>query len=150
TLLPIRANRAGAIDLTATADWPSTEGGAELGDGRVASASFGPESAQSLCAIVREQVALGQAIYPQGGKTSLDYGGAPARPGVAIGITGINRLIDYPYADMTITAEAGMTLSTLSGILAKERQRLLVDAPFPEQATLGGIYATNTSGPRRF
>ena len=51
---------------------------------------------------------------------------------------------------MTITVEAGMTLSTLSGILAGQQQRLLVDAPFPDQATLGGIYATNTSGPRRF
>jgi glycolate oxidase FAD binding subunit len=46
--------------------------------------------------------------------------------------------------------EAGMTLAALSAILAGEGQRLLVDAPFPDRATLGGIYATNTSGPRRF
>ena len=43
-----------------------------------------------------------------------------------------------------------MTLSALRAILAEQRQRLLVDAPDPDRATLGGIYATNTSGPRRY
>jgi glycolate oxidase FAD binding subunit len=112
--------------------------------------SFQPEDVEELCATVRDQVARGRAIYPQGGKTSLDYGGTPARPGVAISTTAISCLIDYPYADMTITVEAGMTLAAVSGILARQQQRLLVDAPFPDRATLGGIYATNTSGPRRF
>jgi len=111
---------------------------------------FQPESSQALCDTVREQVALGQAIYPQGGKTALDYGGPPGRPGVAISTTAISRLIDYPYADMTITVEAGMRLATLEGILARQQQRLLVEAPFADRATIGGIYATNTSGPRRF
>jgi glycolate oxidase FAD binding subunit len=135
--------------LTAS-EWPVTEGGALLGDGRLAHASFEPPDVEALSTTVRQQVALGHAIYPQGGKTSLDYGGRPARPGVAIGTTAINRLIDYPYADMTITVEAGMTLAALSAILATQQQRLLVDAPFPDRATVGGIYATNTSGPRRF
>jgi glycolate oxidase FAD binding subunit len=136
--------------LTASAAWPNTEGGEPLGDGRLALAAFQPADVEALCGVVREQVALGRAIYPQGGKTSLDYGGMPGRPGVALGTTGLNRLIDYPFADMTITIEAGMTLAALRGILEKQQQRLLVDAPFPDQATLGGIYATNTSGPRRF
>ena len=69
---------------------------------------------------------------------------------MAISTAAISRLIDYPFADMTITVEAGMTLLALSAILAGEQQRLLVDGPFPDRATLGGIYATNTSGPRRF
>ena len=131
-------------------EWPRTEGGVALGDGRVAHASFRPPDVEALCETVREQVASGQAIYPQGGRTSLDYGGTPARPGVAIDTTAISRLIDYPFADMTITVEAGMTLAALSAILASKQQRLLVDAPYPDRATLGGIYATNTSGPRRF
>jgi glycolate oxidase FAD binding subunit len=95
-------------------------------------------------------VAQGHAIYPQGGKTSLDYGRAPARPGVAIDTTAISGLNDYPFADMTITIEAGMTLAALRAMLAEHQQRVLVDAPFPERATLGGIYATNTTGPRRY
>jgi len=109
-----------------------------------------PPQVEALCQTVREQVASGHAIYPQGGKTSLDYGRAPGRPGVAIDTTEISRLIDYPFADMTITVEAGMTLSALREVLAGQHQRVLVDAPFPDRATLGGIYATGTTGPRRY
>ena len=74
----------------------------------------------------------------------MDYGGVPRRPGVAVNTRSIDRLIDYPFADMTITVQAGMTLSALRAILAEQHQRLLVDAPHPDRATLGGIYATNT------
>src|SRR6202041_546250 len=58
--------------------------------------------------------------------------------------------IDSPHADMTITLEAGMMLSTLWGILAGQQKRVVVGALFPERATLGGIDDANTSGPRRF
>ncbi|MDZ7620080.1 MAG: FAD-binding oxidoreductase, partial [Patescibacteria group bacterium] len=46
--------------------------------------------------------------------------------------------------------EAGMRLSALAEILARKRQRLPVDAPLPAQATIGGLMATNSFGPRRF
>ncbi len=124
--------------------------GGPIGDGRSALADFRPEDVESLRETVREQVARGRAIYPRGGGTALDYGGIPRRPGVAVDTRSIGRLIDYPFADMTITVQAGMTLSALRAILAEQRQRLLVDAPDPDRATLGGIYATNTTGSRRF
>jgi glycolate oxidase FAD binding subunit len=130
--------------------WPDSPEGGTLGDGRNALATFRPTRLEDVCQTVREQVALGHAIYPQGGRTALDYGGVPRRPGVAIDTTGVSRLIDYPFADMTITVEAGMTLSALRAVLAEQHQRVRVDAPNPELATVGGIYATNTSGPRRF
>jgi glycolate oxidase FAD binding subunit len=136
--------------LTARAAWPDRPSGGKLGDGRFALATFRPPDLLALCQTVREQVAHGHGIYPQGGKTALNYGGRPGRPGVAIDTTAISQLIDYPFADMTITVQAGMTLSALRQILAEQHQRVLVDAPDPNRATLGGIFATNTSGPRRY
>lgn len=109
-----------------------------------------PEDIDSLCNLVREQVAAGQAIYPRGGGTAWDYGGKPSGPGVVVETLALDRLIDYPSADMTITVQAGMTLAALRAILAEKRQRLLIDAPEADTATLGGIYATNTTGSRRF
>jgi glycolate oxidase FAD binding subunit len=136
--------------LTAPGTWPDSPEAGTLGDGRHALATFRPISVEDVCQTVREQVANGAAIYPQGGRTSIDYGGPPRRPGVVIDTTGISRSIDFPFADMTITVEAGMTLAALRSILAAQHQRVLVDAPHADRATLGGIYATNTSGPRRF
>jgi len=136
--------------LIAPVIWPESPAGGTLGDGRFALASFRPRHPDELCRIVREQVALGHAIYPQGGQTALDYGGIPRRPGVAMDTTALDQVIDYPHADMTITVQAGMTLSALRQTLARQGQRLLIDAPFPDRATLGGIYATNTTGSRRF
>jgi glycolate oxidase FAD binding subunit len=136
--------------LTAPAIWPESSAGGTLGDGRNAVATVRPANVEEACAIVREHVASGNAIYPQGGRTALDYGGVPRRPGVAVDVTAISRLIDYPFADMTVTIEAGTTLSALNAILAEKQQRVLIDAPLPDRATLGGIYATNTSGARRY
>jgi glycolate oxidase FAD binding subunit len=138
--------------LTETEPSTSTDhpAGGPIGDGRSALADVRPEDVEPLRELVREHVTLGRAIYPRGGGTALDYGGIPRRPGVAVDTRSLDRLIDYPAADMTITVQAGMTLSAVRAILAEQHQRLLVDAPDPDRATLGGIYATGTTGSRRY
>ncbi len=51
---------------------------------------------------------------------------------------------------MTITVESGITMRALTEELARQGQRLPVDVPQAGQATLGGVVASATSGPRRF
>ena len=108
-----------------------------------------PTSAAELGEIVRGAAAESQAVYPVGGRTLLGYGEPPTRPGIALDVRGLARVLDYPARDMTITVQAGITLAALHEILAAENQRLPLDAPHAERATLGGLLATNTSGPRR-
>ncbi len=121
-----------------------------LGDGLSPLAVARPESIEQLCDVVKTRAVEGTPLFPQGGRTSLDYGGIPDAAGVALDLRGLARVVDYPAADMTITVEAGVTLASLQDVLAREGQRLLIEAPRDAEATLGGIYATNTSGPRRF
>ncbi|MHC5537590.1 FAD-binding oxidoreductase [Singulisphaera rosea] len=130
--------------------WPDLPNHDGLGDGRSATLTDRPETVEALQNTVTSRVAEGHAIYPRGGGTALDYGGTPRLPGVAIDLRGLNRVVDYPSADMTITIEAGVTLGQLRATLAEKQQRLLLDAPYPDRATLGGIYATNTNASRRF
>ncbi|WP_165250749.1 FAD-binding oxidoreductase [Paludisphaera soli] len=130
--------------------WPDAPDAAPLGDDRCATRLHRPTTVDALCDAVREEVEQGGAVYPQGGRTALDYGRPPGRPGAAVDVSALDEVIDYPHADMTITVRAGMTVSTLRGILAEKNQRLLIDVPWPDRATLGGALATGVCGPRRF
>lgn len=98
---------------------------------------------------VREASQKGQAVYPLGGRTHLGIGMPPSKPGIALDLSGLKQVIDYPARDMTITLQAGITVAELQRMLAQENQRLPIDVPAPERATLGGIIAVNASGPRR-
>jgi glycolate oxidase FAD binding subunit len=108
-----------------------------------------PASIAELCDVVRRAAAEEQGVFPLGGRTMLGQGLPPSRPGIGIDLNGLNEVIDYPARDMTITVQSGITLARLQEILRSERQRLPVDVPAAERATLGGALATNTSGPRR-
>ena len=61
----------------------------------------------------------------------------------------LNRVVEHAWGDMTATAEAGCTFQQLQQTLAEHGQRLALDPLWPEQATIGGILATNDSGPLR-
>ena len=90
------------------------------------------------------------AIYPIGGGTNLGFGLPAKKPGQGLSLAGLKRVVDYPARDMTVTVEAGVTMAELNKLLATERQMLPLDVPQADQATIGGIIATNYSGPRRY
>jgi glycolate oxidase FAD binding subunit len=109
-----------------------------------------PTAQEELAAAVRDCFEQNIAVYPLGGETSLDFGLPGSREGVGLSLTGLNRIIDYPARDMTITVEAGVAMKTLAETLAAERQRLPIDVPQADRATVGGVVATNFNGPRRY
>jgi glycolate oxidase FAD binding subunit len=108
-----------------------------------------PQTIAEVSALVRRAAAAGQAVYPLGGRTLLDIGLPPTRPGFAVDLRALARVIDYPARDMTITVETGIPLARLQALLATENQRLPIDVPQAEHATLGGVLAANVSGPHR-
>ena len=68
-----------------------------------------------------------QTLCPVGGRTALHFGFSSPPPGVQIVMSQLNRIVDYPARDMTITVEAGLRVDALQATLANERQRLPVD-----------------------
>ena len=119
-------------------------------DGLEPEAVVRARSADDVAVVLGEAQHDGTAVYPHGGGTAMGCGGLPARRGVVLDTRGLDRVIDHAARDMTITVQAGMTVAALQARLGTERQRLAVDPPLPEQATVGGLIATGASGPLRF
>lgn len=113
-------------------------------------ATHSPATSDELIEQMRECHARATPVYPLGGGTALDYGIPAKQPGVAISLTGLNRVVDYPARDMTVTVEAGVTVARLNELLAAERQQLPIDVPDADRATVGGVVATNWNGCRRY
>ncbi len=109
-----------------------------------------PADQAEAAATVRQAYEDGTPIYPIGGGTAIEFGLAAKQPGIGLSLAGLNRAVDYPSRDMTITVEAGIRMADLAAALARQGQRLPVDAAQADAATLGGIVATNFSGPRRY
>jgi glycolate oxidase FAD binding subunit len=109
-----------------------------------------PADQPAVAAAIADAFADDTPVYPIGGGTSLGFGLPAARPGIELSLAKLDRVIDYPARDMTITVEAGITMSALAATLAAERQRLPIDVPQADRATLGGVIATNFSGPLRY
>jgi glycolate oxidase FAD binding subunit len=103
------------------------------------------EAVEAMARAASEKLAL----VLVGGGTDLGLGGRPSRLDAVLRTGALSRLVDHAPADQVVTAEAGMTLSALADVLARQRQRLALDAPFPSRATVGGVVAANAFGPRR-
>ncbi len=108
-----------------------------------------PATVVEASGIVRDAATRGDTMSFCGGATKLGLGYAPERVDLLLATRRLSRVIDYSPADLVIEAEAGMTLTELRAVTLPHRQRLALDAPLPERATLGGVVATNAFGPRR-
>ena len=104
----------------------------------------------AVAEILRWASAQGVSVFPRGGGTQLALGNVPGSVGIALDLSRQDRLLDYQPADMTATVEAGIGLHQLQQELAGGGKFLALEAPLAETSTIGGILATNTTGPQRF
>lgn len=108
-----------------------------------------PTSADEVAAVLGAASLAGAAVVPWGGGTRQRLGLPPERVDVALSMARLNRVLEYEPADLTLSVEAGATVSTVNALLASNSQMLPLDPPLPERATIGGTIATGFAGPRR-
>ena len=89
------------------------------------------------------------AVIPRGSGTKLALGNVPSDYRVCVSTIRLDKVLEYTPADMTVSVQAGIRLAELQKTLAEENQFLPLDPPNGETATIGGILASNSSGPLR-
>jgi glycolate dehydrogenase FAD-binding subunit len=108
-----------------------------------------PANAEDLARALRAANEAGLAVIPRGGGTKLDWGRPPTRADLVLSTARLDKVLEHAWADMTATVEAGATVARVQETLAAHGQRLALQCLWPERATIGGILATNDSGPLR-
>lgn len=73
----------------------------------------------------------------------------PSPVSLGISLKRMARIVAYEPDDMTVVAEAGLTLGELNAATASARQRLPVDPCDPGRTTLGSLIGASHSGPLR-
>jgi len=90
-------------------------------------------------------------VIPRGNGTKMGMGRIPKKVDIILSTNRLNHITDSDCENLTLSAESGITLNEVQESLAKVGKGyfLPLDPPFTDQATLGGIVATNSSGPKR-
>jgi len=144
-------------------------------DGVIPRAVLFPGEVEEVSEIVKTACREHLSVVPWGGGTQMGKGAVPSRLDLVICTKRLNRVIDIDAGNLTVTVQAGMRLFDLQEAVAGEENRCYVpvkdggkeseesvcslrenrgcfvplDVPAGNRATIGGIIAANTSGPRR-
>jgi glycolate oxidase FAD binding subunit len=118
-------------------------------DGVVPSLVVAPASGDETSAVVALAAGERLAIVPRGSGSSVDQGAPAERVDLVLDLSRLDRIVEYNPDDLTISVEAGVTAGALATRLDGHGQMLPIDPPGARARTLGGLTATNASGPLR-
>jgi glycolate oxidase FAD binding subunit len=146
TLVPaVRSALAGACPALVSGTSSDAVGGL------VPSFVASPSSTAEAAALLRAAAAAGLAVVPRGAGTGLSWGAPPARCDLVVDMRAMDQVLEHAAGDLVARVQAGVTIGQLAAVLASASgsgQELALDVP--AEATVGGVVATGTAGPRRF
>ena len=131
-----------------TVDFMRPGTAADRVDGEVPPQVAEPDTPHGFAATLKQASAERLPTVICGGGTKLTWGRPPGAVDLVVRTSRLNALIAHRHGDLTATVQAGMRLRDLNAALSVERQWLPIDSAFDE-ASIGGIVATNDSGPSR-
>ncbi|MDQ2712183.1 MAG: FAD-binding oxidoreductase [Acidobacteriota bacterium] len=108
-----------------------------------------PGSSEDLAGLLKQAAAASRSLTVIGNNSKHLMAGPAGQADVVVSTSRLNRVLQYEPNDLTISVEAGMRWADLAELLARKRQMIALDPPFWQQATVGGVVASNSSGPLR-
>ena len=106
-----------------------------------------PGNEKEVAEIINLCSELGVSVTARGAGTGLSAGCVPCEGGIILSLEKLNRILEVDEENLSITVQAGVTLSQLYGAV---EQAGLFFPPHPgdEGATVGGLVAANAGGAR--
>jgi glycolate oxidase FAD binding subunit len=98
---------------------------------------------------LRDAAAASRTVAITGNGTKGQMAGPVEPAQVQISTLAMRRVIEYEPRDLTVSVDAGLNWRELTALLAANSQMVPLDPPYGESATVGGVIAANSSGPRR-
>jgi len=115
-----------------------------------------PQSESEAADLIRAAAAHKTPLEIVGGGTKSGLGNVFEAEG-ALSSSGLNDITAYNPAELVMTAKSGTPLKTIFAALDEHRQMLAFEPPdyrgiygAEGEPTIGGLFACNLSGPRRF
>lgn len=108
----------------------------------------GPTDVDQVAAVMRVCSERGLSVVPRGRGTKLTWGTPPASADVLLDLSALDRVLDHQAGDLILATQAGVRLADVQSVAAEGGQRLTLDETVPG-GSVGGMLATNASGPRR-
>ncbi len=109
-----------------------------------------PSSLEQVAGVIAFAHEERLSVCPRGSGSALGSGAPPARVDVVLDLATLDRVREFNPDDLTVSVECGVTLGALNEtVLGPKRQMLPVDPPGWRARTIGGVIATNASGPLR-
>ena len=108
-----------------------------------------PESPVQVAGLLRRAADGGLSVLVRGGGRHMHLGAPPGPVGLVVSTKGLSDVVEYDAENLTITAQAGITLGQVQRVVGERGQMLPLDPPGGDMATLGGTAATNLAGPIR-
>src|SRR3984885_4777733 len=108
-----------------------------------------PKSPEDLAETMGWAGARNRTIQLGGHFSKRLMGGPVAAADMTISTAAMHGVRQYEPRDLTISVEAGISYCEVSRLLAEHHQMIPLDPPFSDTATIGGVLAANSSGPRR-
>jgi glycolate oxidase FAD binding subunit len=121
-------------------------------DGKLPKVVVYPANVEEISQIIKLANKEDWTVMPWGAGTKRGIGGIPRKFDMVISLSRLNRILELDLGNLHFTGQAGMTLREAQEALAGKGRGYFIrlDPSFSKSATLGGIVATNSSGPSRF
>jgi glycolate oxidase FAD binding subunit len=107
-----------------------------------------PASVEELSKVMALANRAGWSVVACGSGSKMGWGAPPSAVDLLVRTRRMSAVLEHSAGDLVVSVEAGIQLNALQLSLAASGQMLGLDPPEPG-ATMGGVIATNASGPRR-